>query len=369
MDIIDDNFEFLFNNVKVSKKKFDFFDIISPKEMIVSEWLSFIFDPSRNGVGNATITKLLEAIDMDYDLDSIEFISTDVEVSTDEGRRIDIIIKYKGLWIIIENKLDSTENNVQTKDYYKYIEKIKSDNKVIYVYLKPNYNKSQPTEKKFIVLTYGKLFSKLKGISEFEYNDKSKYKYLKEFILSGDRFMRKEELDYNEVIQFYINNKDKMELIENEYKMQNKRLHEKLRYDILNMINDKREDYVTDDHTSITPRNYIQYYQKHWYKEKYNIHFELMFPSEKILAKNIKCDIVLHIEGKNPTEVMNKLKKYNISKNKSKSLANINGEPIKTVINIDFSNEDNYEKSILYIKEELVKLIDKYEKIINDVIR
>lgn len=366
MHTIDDNFIFIFNNLKVMKQNFNFFDIISPKEVIISEWLSFIFDPSRNGVGNTTINKLLEAVDINQDLDNYEFISTETEVSTGNGRRMDILIKYDGLWIVIENKIESFENNYQTKDYYNYIESIKEDNKVIYIYLKPNYNNSLPKETRFKVLTYGKLINKLKQISEFEYQDKNKYKYLKEFLLSGDRFMRKEELDYNEAVLFYINNKDKMELIENEYKKQNRRLNEKLRYDILNIINASKKNYYTDDRTSTTPRNYIQYFKNDWYNNEYNVHFELLFPSEKILASNIKCSVVLHIEGKNTKDIMERFKKYNISKNRS--LANIDGKPIKIDINIDFSSISNYDESVESIKQALFELIDKYEKIIDAVV-
>lgn len=341
---------------------------------MVSEWLSFLFDPSRNGVGNLTINKLLESINIEYNLDELNFIKTNTEEVTNKGQRMDIVIKYDGLWIVIENKIESEENGQQTEDYYNYIESIKENNKIIYIYLKPNYNKSIPKKQwnkdnGFIVLTYSSLIEKLKEISEFDYNERGKYKYLKEFIISGDRFMKNEKLEYNDAVMFYINNKQKMESIEQEYKKQNKKLHEKLRYDLLNFLNEVSNGYKTDDERGINPRNYIQYYKDGWKNENYNgAHFEILFQNEKILSDQVECNVVLHLEHHITEEYLEKLKEKGITKNRSIAFDNNKNCSISYKLQLDFSSYENYDTSLQTIIEYLKKIITEYENLLDEVL-
>lgn len=373
--MIDNNFEELLKKIKIVKKDVNFFDIISPKETIVSEWLSFIFDPSINGVGNLTVNKLLEAVNIEYNLDELRFINIDTEVTTNKSQRMDIVIKYDGLWIIIENKIDSEETGNQTEEYYKYIESIKDNNEVIYIYLKPNYNKSIPKKsfdnnEGFRVLTYSELLKKLKQINEFDYYEKYKYKYLHEFLVSGDRFMKNEKLEYNEAVRFYINNKQKMEEIEREYKKQNRRLYEKIRYDLLSIINKSPNKYKTDDDKSIALRNYIQYYKDGWRNENHQgAHFELLFKDDKILSNNTKCDVVLHLEHNLTQEDLEKFKSKGITKNRSLAFDNKKNSSISYRIDLDFSSNANYEISLKKIAQTLQNLISEYENIIDEVLR
>lgn len=369
MDLIDENFIQLFNRIVIENKNTNFFDIISPKEVLVSEWLAFIFDPSRNGVGNKTIEKLLDSVCKEKNLDELEFIKTSTEVTTNKNQRMDILIKYNGLWIVIENKIESHENGNQTLEYYKYIESIKGDNEVIYIYLKPNYNSSIPKEKMFKVLTYNELIKRLKEISEFDYYDKEKYKYLKEFLISGDRFMKNDELDYNDAVTFYMNNKNKLDKIEEEYIKQNRILHIKIRYDLLNYLNELGLNYLTDDDKSVSPRTYIQYYKKNWENEKHNgVHFELMFHTDKILSNKVNCDIVLHLEGKIDQKIMDKFNKVGITKNRSLAFDNKKNLPISYHANLDFSTIQKYNESINILKKLLIKIINEYEKIIDTIL-
>ena len=60
MEILDDNFKRLFEYIKTDKRKFDFFDIIPPKEVLVSKWIEFILNPLENGIGNLHQVNLIE---------------------------------------------------------------------------------------------------------------------------------------------------------------------------------------------------------------------------------------------------------------------------------------------------------------------
>ena len=368
---MDNNFKELFNMLKIEKRQINFFDIISPKEVIVSEWLSFIFNPSINGVGNKPVEKLLESLNIENDLNKYEFISTNTEVTTDTNQRMDIVIKYEGLWIVIENKVDSHENGYQTEAYYKYIESIKEDNEVFYIYLKPNYNISIPKEKNFKVLTYNKLINKLKEISEFDYKEKDKYKYLKEFLVSGDRFMNNEEVDFNDAVLFYMNNKDKMNQIELEYKKQNKRLFEKIKYDVLNYLNEKEDKYLTDEDKGTNLGTYIQYFKKNWKNEDHRgAHLEIVFNTNQILTNKINCDVALHLEGSLPEEYIEKFSKIGITRKEINyyKLAFKDDKPISNTIELHFISNESYKESINKIENELIKLIGEYESILDNIL-
>ena len=57
------NFKEKLKNYKLKEKNITFFDFVAPQEMLVSSWLSFILDPSKNGLenGNKTISLLIPA--------------------------------------------------------------------------------------------------------------------------------------------------------------------------------------------------------------------------------------------------------------------------------------------------------------------
>jgi len=366
------------DNIFFINKNIHFFDIIKPHETLISEWLSFIFNPYVNGVGNKTVSLLLNSIgEYNINLDEQEFIETKIEVSTDSLRRIDILINYSNLLIVIENKIDSYENNNQTEHYYNFIESIKDNKEVIYIYLKPEYNRSVPMKLKndnvngFVILNYNKLLNSLKCITIDDYSgeERYKYKYLKEFIESSESLMNKEnnKIEFNESVNFYVNNMNKINKILNEYKIQNELLNKKIRYDILN--SESLNGYRTDDDISTSLRNYIQYYKSNWYNEKHNgIHFEIIFSKREIFGQKVKVFVVLHIEHLIGDEILNKFKDNNIIRNRSLAFDLSRNVPIKIELECDFTTIDKIDESINLMRDAICDLKDKYEKVIDDIV-
>lgn len=361
MEILDDSFKQLFKLLKVENKKFDFFDIIPPKEVLISKWIEFILNPEVNGVGKLPTKKLLELVNENIELDEYEFKNIDTEVSTDSMKRIDILIKYDKLWIVIENKIDSYENGNQTNEYYNHIEKIKQNNEVVYIYLKPNYNSSIPLNKTFQIVTYDKFIKKLKEITEIEYVEKDKYKYLREFVISGGRFMKNEEIEITDSLKFYINNIEKFEAIEEEYKTNNKKLINMIANAVIDALNEEKTKYQFSKNTN----TYIQFYKENWDNINHQgVHFEILFGTANIVGKVVNANIVLHIE-KNITG--DRLLKFENNNIKVKStLAYYNDEPIKESITLDFTSYENIQKSIELIINMLKKYAIKYESIIDE---
>lgn len=369
---LDNNFIEELRKIKYSKRKFDFFDIIAPKETLISSWLAFLFNPNLNGIGDLTIKKLLESLNLDneYDIDTMNFVNT----YTEKPDRIDILIKYNKLLIVIENKIDSYEHNNQTERYFKFIEDENQNNKdVIYIYLKPNYNKSLPTKlydknnNGFRVLTYKELLNSLKTINESDYKEKDKYKYLKEFLISGERFMKNEEIEYTDSIKFYIENETILNQLNNEYNELNKKINTKLRFDILNYLKNLNNEYETnmDENSVAKASNFIQYYLPNWKNENHDgIHFEILINKGKILSKKAIVRVVLHIEDHIQGELLNKLEKNGFKKN-----TYYNGKKVEYILtNLDFTSNEKYEESKNKIIEKLELLVNKYEDTINKII-
>lgn len=81
--MLNNNFIQEFLNLKINKKQFDFFDIIPPKEVLVSKWIEFILNPNINGLGNYPLQSLIQLAGYNYNLNDYEFEISDTETSTD----------------------------------------------------------------------------------------------------------------------------------------------------------------------------------------------------------------------------------------------------------------------------------------------
>ena len=217
-------------------------DVLGEKysdENLISNWLAFVLNSNINGLkNNKTIKQLLLAIGNDLiDIENEEVISVKREACTDNQKRMDVLVECSSTVIVIENKIYSDENGAQTEEYYNYVEKeFKDKKKKIYIYLKPNYNSSEPTQKEFKVLTYENLLKSLDVIREDDYNEeeKYKYKYLQEFIRVGAEYMKNEEFEITDVVEFYTKNLKHWEDVTLEYKKNNINLVNKLENEVKN---------------------------------------------------------------------------------------------------------------------------------------
>lgn len=150
---------------------------VSRRELMHSKFIAWLLNMHvGHGLGSFPVEQFVkclefvkdrqENVDSRIDLDVInrfyddEFI-TDVKVYT-EYKYIDILVlvftKDKTLPILIENKVDSDENNNQTNRYYNN-EELEFQNRdeyydPIYVYLYPKYNDGKPQNKAYLRMTY-----------------------------------------------------------------------------------------------------------------------------------------------------------------------------------------------------------------------
>ena len=154
------------------------------------------------------------------------------------------------------------------------------------------------------------------------------------------------------------------------HKKQNKRLHEKLRYDLLNYLNRNGDNYKTDDDKGISPRSYIQYYLDGWKNETHNgAHFELLFHTDRILSSNVNCDVVLHLESKITEEYLEKFKLKGITKTRSLAFDNNKDQSVSYKLELDFSSIEKYNESLEFLCKALDKIISEYQSIVIDTLK
>lgn len=153
------------------------FEIVaaSHREMWHSAFIKWVLDPhSSLGLGTYPIKRFLYAVvyegvhfekaSLDLDLAKIESNFFDLNTMEFENEftakgygRLDIFGKNDNLRIIIENKINSNENNDQTLKYYSFSQETKDGNELdVLVYLSPD-NQKVPKCNEFIQLDYQQL--------------------------------------------------------------------------------------------------------------------------------------------------------------------------------------------------------------------
>lgn len=365
-------------------------------ENFISDWLAFIFNPEINGMGNKPICSLINSLDISKSnvqnkdikigwsndikefkdtINEQKFIGIEREKVIDDNKRIDVLIKYSNTWIIIENKINSMENGTQTRNYYKYIMKKKKEAEkeltsgkinVIFIYLKPNYNKSEPSDENFIPLTYSQLFMQICKINEHDYNEKEmyKYKYLEELERMMKNYMKEEEFDLNNIaIKTYINYSKEIASIKEQYSNNNKILVQKIVTEIENLFN-KDNGYEINKKNNDT---LIQIGRTTWKNGNKNgyfngIHYEVnLIEKNNILGfDNVELSIALHIEENiNNIELEKLNKETNIGKIPKDRLNAYDYEKDKL---IEYTEKYNFTNE-KFINQSIEKIINRLESI------
>ena len=233
-------------------------------------------------------------------------LADDINEMLSRGDYIDILIRYSTFWVVIENKIFAWESKPnQTTIYEESINKINVDHlPVFYIYLKPNYNTSTPSNKHFKILYYSNLLDIFKTITINDLGDNKKnYIYLDDFSHLIERYlMNNLNLD-SEEIKFYLNNKGKIDHIISNYKTQCKKVLTML----VEAIKSKFPDYIVHQ-----TKTYIQVFKSTWENNKnIGIHFEILAtePNFENLINNKAFEFSFDIHNEQNTQNKYKNKK------------------------------------------------------------
>ncbi len=164
------------------------------KENFCSNILAFFFKTgAQHHLGDLLISSLLEVYkekspDDNFATEGIEVVNVSREYSTDERKRIDLLIKTRRHVIGIENKIYADAYNNDFKNYEKTIKEVASNylddsSKLKPVYVILSLNKQEQHEN-FIPITYDEFFKKIeKNLGKYVMDANPKYfPFLLDFI-------------------------------------------------------------------------------------------------------------------------------------------------------------------------------------------
>lgn len=346
-------------NLKSKAPDYNFLDVIgkSDNENIISEWLAFLFDVKKCG-SRLPLKRFCEFFDIEFDDSEI---TVEREYTLDNRRRIDIIIKFKNVWIVIENKINSMECNGQTVDYEdKIASEIDGQNvSSHYVYLKPAYNKSNPTNIKFKVITYRELAEIWKDINSDDFIQEKNYVYFSEFIkLISGRYAMNNELKFDENTKLYTEFREQFYAAEKSFDNSCQTVRAKL-MNLLNTLFPVEDDWVISAHTE-----FILFYKTSW---GFDLHFEIgtwewqrnekNISFNKLIADDVEITYCLHAERKQKEVYFAKFKE--IENNNSKLFC---------TEHYNFCNEENCMSSLNAIAGRLQEIKNSITPIVDSIV-
>jgi hypothetical protein len=290
------NLQKMLDNLIIKEKPVTFLSILnkSYNEVLVTKYLSYFLN--ENNTTRNIIKAILNKTAQNDTIDFVELLENSIfeniksEDSISNESRLDIIIKYSNFWIVIENKIFASESKEnQTLDYEIQLKKTNSNNlPVKFIYLKPYFNKSKPSNNNFAELYYDDLIEIFKKVKEQDLQKPENYLFLQDFIKHSEEFFMKNSQSVidEEALKFYFDNKEKIEYIINAQKKQS--------YNIRDLLVSSLSEAFPTFRVHFAP-SYIQIYKDSWpNKSKTGIHFEIQ-PSRDIKFDSLLTDKVVKL--------------------------------------------------------------------------
>lgn len=198
-------------------------------ENFISDYLAYILDPNRNGIGIEPLQRLIALTYGEEEVGKIEFdqVAIEREVTLDDHGRIDLFIRLDDDKVIgIENKITASEGENQTVSYAKGIKHKYSDHNHYLIFLTPD-GKS-PSSNQFKAVSYTNLHSSLREIQFPVLENIHKSVIWEDFLahLEGYIIMNEGELELTEKTRLYVENHEMILDLQNAYEQDADRLYE-----------------------------------------------------------------------------------------------------------------------------------------------
>ncbi len=215
-------------------------------ENVSSNILAFYFcDENEHNLGDLFLKSILEIIsNSNHDSSSFENITVQKEITTDEGKRIDLIIETPEYLIGIENKLFSWLHNDLT-NYRKHLENSKKydKQKIFAVVLSLNrldddFSRNKINSNEFINITYDDLFSRVrKNIGDYINNSNERYsRILLEYIETIEN-LKGRNMENREMELFFQEHKEDLNELTHKYNEYLQSISNKI-YDLKNIMSE-----------------------------------------------------------------------------------------------------------------------------------
>ena len=337
--------------IKIKKIPTTFLSIINKEfdETTISKCVAFLLNPKY------TTPKIIEQLlivsqedNEEFDFlqlfndNDTKFEDIDIEEQISKRSRTDIIIKFSTFWIIIENKINSYENNEQSLKYEEDLKELTNLPKK-FICLKPQYNQCNMKNKNFCNVSYNQLVDILKTITKYDIKEKDNYTFIEDFINHMEGYlMNDNELQINEDLEFYIDNRNIIDNVLKNYQKQCELVKNKLNETIQEKFGEKYKTY--------SKNGYLQIWKDGWNNEDHSgIHYEIGYEFNHIIDYNVKVQFHIHNESKTK-------KKYNKIEHKTIKENTYN-----------FNNSKNIINSINAIANEMYNIAMEYNEKIDKI--
>lgn len=264
-------------------------------ENFISDYLAYILDPQKNGIGTAPLEQILKLCQTDY-FDVTLDIHVRREFQLDNGR-IDLLIEIGDFLVIgLENKISSPERPNQTKDYAGVIEKLFPDAKHALIFLtREGY---QSSSERFIPVSYGKLWATLKDIDVSQIKETRKVVFWQDFLEHLEVYIMKTDpnhFEFSEKAQLYIDHHEMIQDLTNTFQPEWDKFVEFLENRFLVQETDGPWT------TNFAPRSGVQQvFKPNWNSGAPNVHYEWWLSPQSFYKKRMA--VMVDIEGRRSEE-------------------------------------------------------------------
>lgn len=211
------------------------------KETAWSNILAFYFDPKReHGLGVLMLKSFFEALGEDVEIENLNSIKVRTEVSTENRKRIDLVIEADNFVLGIENKVDHWLNN-DLEEYSKKIDTLLNIRLPFKVVLSkfhccPDHG--------FINLTYDVLIKQVnKNLPIFIANANLEYlTFLNDFLRNIENTIKfKEMIENEQAFEYFKLNYNEMKVLTSKFTQFKEEIEQKFR-DIRDVIDSKKTE-------------------------------------------------------------------------------------------------------------------------------
>ena len=343
LDNIRNNIKYLSDN----KQRETILSFLDKKynENTINDYLAYVLDPNKNGIGNKPLNNLISNFNSEIDIEYIDdtIIEVNREYTFDDGTRIDILININNELVIgMENKVNSKERKDQTFNYKEQIEKEFGENHIL-IFLTIG---GQKPNSDFNSLSYKELVENLKNVNyDFTENIRKSIYYQDLIIHLEEYIMNEEYVSISEKTKLYIKNKSLIQDLKDSLENDSKNSFDKIENYIENYFDDNLE-------VDFGGRSYQQFYKETWKSfENLNVHFEYHFSPEDLLLRN-KINFMIDVEKSNKEkfiDIFNTVHKDKIKNFENKNIYNCPDKRERAVAYKEYDFEP----------EKLISIIDK----------
>jgi hypothetical protein len=255
-------------------------------ENFLSDYLAYVLDPKRNGIGGKPLQTLLNLVIQKGEIPSCDNASITREYSLENGR-IDLLIEIDDVLIFgIENKIFARESLGQTKYYAEKIPRLFNQRECCFAFLTPSGTKA--SSPKFVAVSYIRILEEFRKIKyDWSVNVK-KSVFWEDFLTHLEAYITmntKSKVEISEKTKLYIENYDMLDDLQKSFYSDWPKIINFLEAKILSSIGEGTNQTWLTKFNANGKNFWHKIYKPHWDRKISFAHFEFWIRYDQFLKK------------------------------------------------------------------------------------